>query len=421
MQEAFEQAILENPDDLATYSAYSDWLSEQDDPRQRARGEFIQVQLALENEATPGSQRKSLKQREKKLLAKHRDEWLGPFAPLLANNPMVYDPETWEERPNSSVQFKRGFLDTVRITDLFVDMARALRDAPQSRFLRELVIEGLGNDEDEYEDGPDLPRLSQGQDQEDLAYYTLLQRDSFSGLRRLRIGVDSDMDGHMLGPRGGPDCHTSLPDIALIARAPHLEQLHLLCKGYDLRALFSCTTLSRLRMLRIYHQGGHYRRQNASDYAWPLDILANNPTFAKLTHLLFHPHQDRAYDPGMSYLPLQQVRSLLRSPHLTNLTHLQLRLSNMGDPGCEELVSSGVLKRLRWLDLRHGCITDAGAAILAGGPDTKNLQYLDLCRNALTKVGRRLLHTAGINARVDRQQTPEELAEHQYLREGDFE
>jgi uncharacterized protein (TIGR02996 family) len=418
MREAFEQAILDHPDDLASYAAFSDWLSEQPDPKQRARGEFIQVQLALENESLSAKQRKVLKKREEKLLAEHRGEWLGPFAPLLANNPVAADPESLERRPNYSVQFKRGFLDTIHVTRLFVDMARALRDAPQTRFLRELVIETLDNYEDEYEPGPDLPQLSERQSAEDIGYYTLLQRDSFPGLRRLRLGADSDMDGHMNDR--GPDCHTYLPDIALVTRAPHLEELHLLCKRYDLRALFSCT-LSRLSILRVYHQGGYYSRQNPGEYAWPLDVLANNPTFAGLTHLLFHPHQDRAYDPGMSYLPLEQIRHLLRSPHLTKLTHLQLRLSTMGDAGCEELVSSGALKRLRWLDLRHGCITDAGAAILANCADTKNLEYLDLCRNGLTEAGIAQLRAAGINVRADHQQSSEELEDYQYLREGDFE
>ncbi len=40
--EVFEKAILANPEERATYSAYADWLQEHDDPR----GEFMAVQLA---------------------------------------------------------------------------------------------------------------------------------------------------------------------------------------------------------------------------------------------------------------------------------------------------------------------------------------------------------------------------------------
>src|SRR5581483_4800010 len=39
--EAFERALADDPDDLAGWSAYADYLAEQGDPR----GEFMQVQL----------------------------------------------------------------------------------------------------------------------------------------------------------------------------------------------------------------------------------------------------------------------------------------------------------------------------------------------------------------------------------------
>ena len=45
MREAFEDALATEPDDLGTHAAYADWLSEQDDPGDRARGEFIAVQM----------------------------------------------------------------------------------------------------------------------------------------------------------------------------------------------------------------------------------------------------------------------------------------------------------------------------------------------------------------------------------------
>jgi hypothetical protein len=151
---------------------------------------------------------------------------------------------------------------------------------------------------------------------------------------------------------------------------------------------------------------------------YPLDVLAGNPALANLTHLLFHPHHEEGRG---SFLPLEQVQRLLASKHLQRLTHLQLRLSSMGDEGCKALVQSGILKRLRWLDLCHGCITDQGAHILAACSDLKNLQHLDLCRNGLTAAGVAVLRETGVPVRADHQQTESELADEQYLREGDFE
>ena len=59
----------------------------------------------------------------------------------------------------------------------------------------------------------------------------------------------------------------------------------------------------------------------------PINVYA----LANLTHLLFHPHHEET---GRSFLPLEQVRALLTSKCLTSLTHLQLRLSDLGDDGC---------------------------------------------------------------------------------------
>ena len=46
---SLEAALVEHPDDLAKHSAYADYLTEQGDPC----GEFIQTQLALEDELRP--------------------------------------------------------------------------------------------------------------------------------------------------------------------------------------------------------------------------------------------------------------------------------------------------------------------------------------------------------------------------------
>jgi hypothetical protein len=112
---------------------------------------------------------------------------------------------------------------------------------------------------------------------------------------------------------------------------------------------------------------------------------------------------------------------LLASKHLKQLTHLQLRLSDMGDDGCQAFVELGILKPLRWLDLRHGCITDEGAGILAAWPDLRRLQHLDLSRNGLTEEGIAALRATGVPVRADHQQTAAELADEDYLRDGDFE
>jgi hypothetical protein len=122
-----------------------------------------------------------------------------------------------------------------------------------------------------------------------------------------------------------------------------------------------------------------------------------------------------------SVLPLRRLVPVFRSPHLKSLTHLQLRLSDMGDEGVREIVSSGILKRLKWLDLRHGCITDEGARLFAACPDAKNLERLDLSRNAVSSAGLNALRKAGVKAVANNPLTERELEEQEYLYEGDSE
>src|SRR5262249_23105122 len=78
-RQALESALLADPDDRAAHAAYADWLHEHGD----ARGEFMQVQLALEQPGIAAAKRKEHEQREKALLKKHGRRWLGALAPYL--------------------------------------------------------------------------------------------------------------------------------------------------------------------------------------------------------------------------------------------------------------------------------------------------------------------------------------------------
>src|SRR5205823_9693190 len=74
LRQVLEEALVDNPDDLAAHMALADWLSEQADPTARARGEFIQVQLALEEPSRPAEERQRLRRWEAELLRRHGDD-----------------------------------------------------------------------------------------------------------------------------------------------------------------------------------------------------------------------------------------------------------------------------------------------------------------------------------------------------------
>jgi uncharacterized protein (TIGR02996 family) len=416
MREALERAILDFPEDPEPFAVYADWLVDQGDPR----GEFIQVQLALEDEARPASERQALQQREKQLLEAHQPRWLGPLAAHVLGEHEVDHPETYGQVLNYGLRFVRGFLHTFEVHRLYVPVARALRDLPELRFLRHLAIGHIESEHEEhvYPPGPDVPTWEKDQIQF-VSIYPLLGVREFSGLRSLRIGEETDFDSY-LGNEYGPSCHTYCSPLAeLVEKMPRLRELHALCKSYDLDALFASRALEQQRVLRICHFGARKRKNDA--YAYPLEILAGNPSFGRLTHLLFHPHHEESYRDPPSFLPLEQVQHLLSSPHLQQLTHLQLRLSDMGDAGCKAIADSGILGRLRSLDLRHGCISDEGARILAEHPDIRRLELLDLGGNGLSDDGVDLIEALGDFARADYQLGADEIAERAYLRAGDSE
>ena len=68
LENTLEMALFANPDDIATHAAYADWLGEQGDPR----GEFIQVQLQLEDPSVPAANRKKLQKRVKEAARRAR-------------------------------------------------------------------------------------------------------------------------------------------------------------------------------------------------------------------------------------------------------------------------------------------------------------------------------------------------------------
>ena len=421
--DGLEKALVANPHDRAAWSAYADYLAERGDPR----GEFMQVQLALEDESVSAADRKKLQAREKALLAAHRAEWLGPLAEFApAGDPPKKPDRRYDPQP-VEVGFARGWLARVRFGNLTVTQARALAKADGARLLRELAVEVVDAEapvgtrqqyiDSYYEPGPDVPANLDPYD--DPGLHALCRCPHLGSVRVFRLGEPTER------PDGTEEeymnCHTS-GELAyhLVKQMPNLEELYLLAHRVDAAKVFALP-MPNLRILQLYHSN-----------AYPLDKLAANKTLTNLTHLLCHPH---AYDPdrddeddgGGAYIRLKHLRAVCRSPHLTGLTHLRLRLTDFGDAGAKEIVQSGILKRLKVLDLQGGCITDEGAGTLAACPDLKNLEFLNLSRNAMTAAGEAALKKTGVrvDASAQHNEAPGEDGETgdtpEYLFEGDIE
>jgi uncharacterized protein (TIGR02996 family) len=387
-RQAFEAALSEAPDDLATHMAYADWLREQGDPR----GEFIQVQLALEDETRPPQEREQLRAREAELLGAHEREWVGDLAASL------FEKHASEDiRQRNHGRWARGWLSELSLWWFDLETARALVRCPVARLLRQFRLDHVSIHDHEHvaqlEDG--VPEGS-----ENPTFYPLQKAPFLPHLRVLQVGetVDFEDENYDSG-------HTNAEGVAsLIPTTTQLEELYLLARDVKMQELFAQPSLARLRVLQVYHC--------ANDY--PVSVLAANPALGRLTTLRLHP----AFSDRETFLRRDEVRALFHSPHLPSLINLHLHGCDLGDEGCVDIVESGILKRLKVLDLRHGCITDEGARTLAACPDIKRLELLSLENNELTDVGRELLNGIGIPVRCTSQNEP---GEDQYLWSGDME
>jgi len=378
-REILESALFDNPDDLATHKAYADLLMEENDPR----GEFIQIQLQLEDENLSATERKKLTKAETSLLKDHWENWLGATKEYLLDQRDIDDYRK-DNKSTFEFRFERGWLTFVRIPLINLRSARVFTRSPATRLLRDLVIE-----EDHYEDGytnangdepqPGIDDLPEDFDEEQQSLYPLFQAPFLKTLRSLRIG---ELVNESYGDYCDFNCQISGGQAAdLVERMPNLEELRLLCHRVNGNKLFNLKNVTKLKILQIYHS-----------VQYPLDRLAKNPAFANLTHLLLHPH---ALEEAPS-IQLSHIKAICDSPHLKKLEHLQLRLCDAGDAGVKEIVKSGILKQLKVLDLRHGCISDEGAEMFAKSPDIKHLQWLDLSRNRITAKGIETLEKIGL-------------------------
>jgi uncharacterized protein (TIGR02996 family) len=401
LRDSLEAAILEDPDDLAAHAALADYLHEQGDPR----GDFMQVQLALEDESLSPADRKKLQTREKDLLRKHRKQWVGEWTrvPDDDEDPEFDHDEEREMTAGSPARFIRGVLAEVRMGCVTINRARAFVRDPNTRLVRRLFLGSFAY-EDEFEPGPDI--LEEG-DGDELSAQVLLGWPGLANVRVFQVGQTADEE---YGDWCTYSCHTSgIYAIDLVERMPRLEELYLFANGADTDYL-ATLSLPHLRVLQIYH-----------NHDYPLDKLARNRSLGNLTHLLCHPHALEP-DDEHAYIRLKGLKAVVNSPHLRSLTHLRLRLADFGDPGAREVVKSGILERLKVLDLRHGRITDAGAQVLAECPDLKNLELIDLSFNRLTADGTRALKATGTPVRLKHQSTPtDEEEDTEYLVHGDFE
>lgn len=127
---ALEAALAADPDDLARHAAYADLLIEEGDPR----GEFIRLQLALEDPDLPAGSREAMDEAVAELLQRHEAEWLGPLAWYVRGE------EHPGESPPARITWRRGWPDQLNTESDSWHILTVLRESPIAKLLRKVVI-----------------------------------------------------------------------------------------------------------------------------------------------------------------------------------------------------------------------------------------------------------------------------------------
>jgi uncharacterized protein (TIGR02996 family) len=405
LQQSLESALAENPDDLAAHSAHADYLMEQGDPR----GEFIQVQLALEDPSRSAEERSRLHQRETELLNLHASQWLGDAGRFLVGD--------WSgpDQPYH-FQFHRGWLDLVRTLPSPDAIITALARSPEVRLLRRLeVVYDMQYHPFEFDTTGPNRALRKGEQaneiyEEATILPPLLASPYLTNLRVFKLGFSDHPDqlGHstMVLPFEG--CNVDQLS-ELLQKCSRMDELHLNTNLLGIDNLFASPVLGNIRVLQYYY-GSLYSAGDA-ERPYPLIELAYNTSLGHLTTLRLHPGRDATID-------LDELDAVLRSPHLPSLIHLQAHMTLFGDDGAQAIVESGILRKLKVLDIGYGNMTDEGARLLADSPDLNHLDLLDVSRNALTARGIAMLQATGIRVVANNQHA---VDEQEYLYEVDFE
>lgn len=338
---ALMAAIIANPDEDTPRLALADWLDEHGDEHDRARAEFIRLQVQAEKLPNGGAARKKLDASADKLAAKHRSAWLAPLVPFESSVVGF---------PPSQIDFRRGLLKYLMVrTGEFLQKANqqtfpealaavgveelhfysatarvaALAAAPAIRWTAGLTLPGPDDAAlAAFGASPEWRHLSSMAFDEvkatDAGLKALAKTAGQTGLRRFGLSVDAG-----LSKLRGKYTAGGVLAVVNSARFPRLSELDLEGEQpakFGWPALFADPGLKRLVALRL-------------GTGVPMALVASCRNLTSLRELAVN----------SSHIVDADAEALLANPALAKLTKLEMYGMNWGRPR----LSKSVEKRLR--------------------------------------------------------------------------
>jgi uncharacterized protein (TIGR02996 family) len=431
----FLRSVVESPEDDVPRLVYADWLEDQGEA---PRAELIRVQCELARGVEDGARLVQLTLRQRELIARHADDWLGPFSWQLGNTvryergliPFLFFGTSEFLKPKmqraAAEWFPRGGVLGVELSNRTKSLSD-LFDCPLLTDLGHLQLEhtALGDD--------GIRRLVAGDRCRSLRSLSLVEHHaSGAGLRHLaraaslggltsltlkQIPLDSAalktvLDSPYLRSLTSL-CLTEtrqwkddLPSLAASDGWRRLRQLQLLdthLDGDELRTLLGRNRLSGLRSLYLW---GNCLRSTG------VDALARRGAMKSLERLRFG--LDRDFDsidlrhlmsaldslPALKHLRLEAVPIFgsLEShlPHLSRLESLALDYCNLEDSSLRALLASRRLARLRSITVEGHNIEVRSLPSLLKGARRPRLRELSLCVSGNSGEAARAILTSGV-------------------------
>jgi uncharacterized protein (TIGR02996 family) len=351
MGDALVGALAEQPSDLSAHMAFADWLSEQPEAKLQTWGEFVRVQLQLEDTNLRPKVRKGLAQRETELRDAYQRDWLGE---ALACHLLQLRPGYLPEYMRDFIgvyqwSYARGWLDTLTLGYLNAKLVSTLAASPSLRLLRKLQIH------DHPIPGPDLTELVGSPNLANVRVLHVVHH----GLRGFSTFVGSFLK---------------------------LEELRAESYAENFRWVPRLPNLASLRVLEMRGEG-----------PYPLKALADNPATANLRRLALNAFDDEGDpDDDAGPLDLHELAPLFQPGTFPGLRDLHISFCPEGTELCRQVVRSGLLKRLDVLNLSANDLHQDGAEVLAACPDLPRLKSLVLNFNGLDAGSLRLLRETGV-------------------------
>lgn len=391
---ALLNAVKAEPDDDTAKLALADWLQEQPDPADVARGEWLWALTERDRLPDDDPRRADLYARSLELWRKHHERWAGP----LKKAGMRF--------PESETTFARGLLrpeivgmklasregGAVTHSELFAWVGglvfRELLPGQLARVLGTPLVESL----------TDLhvihPAAISYDDSAALAnspYLTNLRSLNVDAISTWRIGHFAE-----------------LPNLRSLR---HLRLVNAELGDAGFAALCRSSSLNSLRSLNVVGNGLSIHSARAFADSWALPalielivgggnrigpdgtlILVASARTGRLTQLNLKSNGIADYG----------VEAICRQPHMNRLTALDLSDNLLTDRAAIALAAAERMKTLEVLALRQNGIASEGALALAGSSNLANIRVLDLRGNLIGEKGVEALRERfGARARLD--------------------